>query len=108
MGDLIGFPRGPRLPPPRDVWDPRTRKFDEQYALEVLKKRLPPEALRHVAGLDLASIAAAVLLEVDVARDKRRFDLRYDEGRAGGELKALQEMFSGPIRTDEPEPPVSA
>lgn len=105
MGDLIGFPGGPKLPPPRDVWDARTRDLDEQYALEVLKKRLPPEALRHVAGLDLASIARAVLLEIDAVRDKRRFDDRYDERRAGGELNALEEMFSAPTG---PEPPACA
>lgn len=96
MGDVTPFPGGPKLPPPRDVWDPRTREFDGGYVLAVLKARLPAEAQRHIAGLDLASIARAALLEIDTVRHARRFNPDYDEQRASGELDALERMFTPP------------
>ena len=108
MGDVTEFPGGVRPPPTGDVWDERTRPLDEAYALEILQKRLPAEALRNVAGLDLASIARAVVLEIDTVRHARRFDPRYDERRACGEFKALEEMFAGPPRTYDTEPPTPA
>lgn len=112
MGDVTDFPGGrhrPAMPPPVDVWaSPELRERDADYVLAVLKARLPPEALRHVAGLDLASIARAVVLEVDTVRHGRRFDPRYDERRAGGEALALAELFGSPPRPTQPtsaEPP---
>lgn len=96
MGDVTPFPGGPKLPRPRDVWDARTREYDEGYVLAILKALLPAEAQRYVAGLDLASIARAVLLEIDTARHERRFNPDYDEHRAGGELGTLERMFTPP------------